>query len=130
MLAVAMLALMVGLKYFTPRLPASLITVAVGIALSGLAGLDRLGISLVGTVQTGLPSFALPDLDLLKQLWPAALGIALMSFVETAAAGRAFIHKGDLPLKETTNWWRQAWQTSPGPSFTVCPAEEEHRRRR
>ncbi len=97
MLAVAMLALMLGLKHFAPRLPASLITVAVGIALSGLAGLDRLGISLVGTVQAGLPSFALPDLDLLRQLWPAALGIALMSFVETAAAGRAFIHKGGLP---------------------------------
>lgn len=97
MLAVAMLALMLGLKHFAPRLPASLITMAVGIALSGLAGLDRLGISLVGTVQPGLPSIALPDLDLLRQLWPAALGIALMSFVETAAAGRAFIHKGDLP---------------------------------
>lgn len=97
MLAVAMLALMRGLKHFTPRLPASLITVAVGIALSGLAGLDRFGISLVGTVQAGLPSFALPDISLMRQLWPAALGIALMSFVETAAAGRAFIHKGDLP---------------------------------
>ncbi len=97
MLAVAMLALMLGLKHFTPRLPASLITVAAGIALSNLAGLDQLGISLVGTVQAGLPSFALPDFDLLRQLWPAALGIALMSFVETAAAGRAFVHKGDLP---------------------------------
>lgn len=96
-LAMSMLALMLGLKHFTPRLPASLITVAVGIALSGLAGLDQVGISLVGTIQAGLPNFALPDLDLLKQLWPAALGIALMSFVETTAAGRAFIHKGDLP---------------------------------
>lgn len=96
-LALAMLALLLGLKHFTPRLPASLTTVAVGIALSGLAGLDRWGISLVGTVQAGLPSFALPDLNLAQQLWPAALGIALMSFVETAAAGRAFIHEGDLP---------------------------------
>lgn len=72
MLAVAMLTLMLGLKHFTPRLPASLITVAVGIGLSGLAGLDRLDISLVGTVQAGLPSFALPDLDLSRQLWPSA----------------------------------------------------------
>lgn len=97
MLAMAMLALMLGLKQFVPRLPAPLITVAVGIALSSFVGLDRLGISLVGTVQAGLPTFALPDLTLMRQLWPAALGIALMSFVETAAAGRAFIQKGDLP---------------------------------
>jgi len=97
MLAMAMLGLMLGLKKFAPRLPASLITVAAGIALSGFAGLDRFGISLVGTVQAGLPTFALPDISLMRQLWPAALGIALMSFVETAAAGRAFIRKGDLP---------------------------------
>ncbi len=97
MLAMAMLGLMLGMKRFAPRLPAPLITVAAGIALSGFVGLDRLGISLVGTVQAGLPSFALPDFYLMKQLWPAALGIALMSFIETAAAGRAFIQKGDLP---------------------------------
>jgi MFS superfamily sulfate permease-like transporter len=90
-----MLALMLGIEHFAPKLPAPLITVAVGIALSAFAGLDKFGISLVGKVQSGLPSFALPDLSLIEQMWPAALGIALMSFVETAAAGRAFIHKGD-----------------------------------
>jgi len=97
MLAVAMLGLMLGLKHFAPRLPAPLITVAAGIALSSFWGFDRLGISQVGALQAGLPTFVLPDLGLLRQLWPAALGIALMSFVETAAAGRAFTHKGDLP---------------------------------
>ena len=97
--AVAMLALMLGLEHFAPRLPAPLITVAFGIALAAFAGLDKVGISLVGTVQAGLPPFALPALSLAAELWPAALGIALMSFVETAAAGRAFIHKGDpLPV--------------------------------
>ncbi len=95
LLAVAMLALMLGLEHFAPRAPAPLITVAVGIALSAWAGLDKAGISLVGTVQAGLPTFALPTLSLVEQLWPAALGIALMSFVETAAAGRAFVHRGD-----------------------------------
>jgi high affinity sulfate transporter 1 len=94
LLALTMLALMLGLEHFAPRLPAPLITVAVGIAVSAFAGLDKNGISLVGTVQSGLPEFALPDFSLLEQLWPAALGIALMSFVETAAAGRAFISKG------------------------------------
>jgi len=31
-----------------------------------------------------------PSLDLVRQLWPAAIGIALMSFTESIAAGRAF----------------------------------------
>ena len=32
-------------------------------------------------------------------LWPGALGIALMSFTETIAAGRAFAAQGEPPLK-------------------------------
>lgn len=93
--ALAMLAIMLGLEHFAPRVPAPLVTVAIGIAAACYAGLDRMGIALVGTVQAGLPSFSLPNLSLAGQLWPAALGIALMSFVETAAAGRAFIRRGD-----------------------------------
>ncbi|HEY5973782.1 MAG TPA: SulP family inorganic anion transporter [Geobacteraceae bacterium] len=94
-LAVVMLALMLGLEHFAPKVPAPLVTVAIGIAASAFAGLDKAGIALVGKVEAGLPSFAIPDLSMVEQLWPAALGIALMSFVETAAAGRAFIRKGD-----------------------------------
>ncbi|HTG81583.1 MAG TPA: SulP family inorganic anion transporter [Geobacteraceae bacterium] len=95
LLAAAMFALMLGLAHFVPRVPASLVTVVAGISLAAFAGLDKAGVSLVGTVQAGLPPFALPDLSLVEELWPAAMGIALMSFVETAAAGRAFINKGD-----------------------------------
>ena len=40
--------------------PASLVTVAAGIAASSLAGLNRMGIELVGEVRGGLPSFASP----------------------------------------------------------------------
>jgi high affinity sulfate transporter 1 len=90
LLALSMLALQLGLQRFLPRVPASLVTVATGITLSGFLGLSRLGIELVGQVTPGLPSFALPDLSLFAALWPAAIGIALMSFVETIAAGQAF----------------------------------------
>jgi len=89
-LAVAMLALQIGLERFLPRVPASLVTVATGIAASVFLGLSGRGIELVGEVRGGLPSFALPDGSLFVHLWPAAAGIALMSFVETAAAGQAF----------------------------------------
>ena len=90
LLGLSMLALQLGMQRFLPRIPASLVTVATGIALSSLAGLSRFGIELVGEVTPGLPSFARPDLSLLQHLWPAAAGIALMSFVETIAAGQAF----------------------------------------
>jgi sulfate permease, SulP family len=85
-----LLALQLGLQRFVPRLPASLFTVAAGIAASKFANLSARGIALVGEVKGGLPSFALPDLSHSDILWPAAVGIALMSFVETTAAGQAF----------------------------------------
>ena len=58
-------------------------------------GLSALGVSTVGLIPQGFPSLTLPDLSLIEQLVPGALGIALMSFTETIAAGRAFIRPGD-----------------------------------
>jgi high affinity sulfate transporter 1 len=89
-LAIVMLGLQFGLQEFLPRVPASLVTIAAGIAASSLFGLSRSGIELVGEVHGGLPSFALPDYPLFEHLWPGAIGIALVSFVETVAAGQAF----------------------------------------
>jgi anti-anti-sigma factor len=82
--------LLVGIVQFFPRLPAPLIVVAIGIASVPLFQLQARGVEIVGEIPRGLPSFTFPDFSLVAQLWPGALGIALMSFTETIAAGRAF----------------------------------------
>lgn len=94
------LLLLVGLERALPRAPAPLVAVALGIAAVSLFGLAAppLGVATVGKVPQGLPSFISPDLSLVAVLWPGALGIALMSFTETIAAGRAFAASGEPPL--------------------------------
>lgn len=92
----AMVVLLVGLEHFVPRLPAPLIAVAAGIGGMAWLGLGAHGVESVGHVPQGFPSLILPDLSLAEGLWPGALGIALMSFTETMAAGRAFT-RGDEP---------------------------------
>jgi len=87
---IAMIAILVGFERFLPRVPAPLVAVTTGIAAMGLLGLQSHGVEAVGEIPRGLPSFHAPDLSILKALWPGALGIALMSFTETIAAGRAF----------------------------------------
>ncbi len=87
---VFMVLLLVGMKRFTPRLPAPLIAVALGILGMSLFGLESFGVSAVGLVPIGLPAPTLPVWSLAETLWPSAMGIALMSFTETIAAGRAF----------------------------------------
>jgi high affinity sulfate transporter 1 len=121
-MALAMLLLMVGLEHFTPKVPAPLVTVAVGIAIAAFAGADQLGIQLVGKVQAGLPPFALPDIALIDKLWPSALGIALMSFVETAAAGRAFARPGEPRPKANQELVALGAANLAGSLFQIMPA--------
>ena len=91
--------LLLGLEHFVPKLPAPLVAVAAGIAAVGLLGLEGSGVAVIGEVPRGLPSIVLPDLALVGVLWPGALGIALMSFTETIAAGRAFAAPAEPPLR-------------------------------
>ncbi|HKE46729.1 MAG TPA: SulP family inorganic anion transporter [Rhodanobacteraceae bacterium] len=87
--------LLIVLERFAPRVPAPLVAVAVAIAGVTWLGLSSQGVEIVGHVPTGLPSLTWPKLSLVEALWPPALGIALMSFTETIAAGRAFVREGE-----------------------------------
>ena len=87
---------LLAIERFRPRWPAPLIAVGAAIAGAGWFGWQSYGIELVGAIPAGLPAFAVPEFGLAQQLWPGALGIALMSFTETIAAGRAFV-KSDEP---------------------------------
>ena len=93
---VCMILILIGVEHFAPKAPAPLIAVAAGIGGAYFLQLGSRGVDLVGYIPRGLPSFTAPSLALATQLWPGALGIALMSFTETIAAGRAFA-KNDEP---------------------------------
>lgn len=94
-LGLATLAFVVALEHLSPRLPAPLLAVAGGIAASRFLGLQAGGVAVVGHIPSGLPAFVPPELSLLERLWPAAVAMALMSFTETIAAGRAFAASGE-----------------------------------
>jgi len=94
--AAGTLAVMITLPKVARGIPAPLVAVAAGIGASGLLGLQAHGVGVVGAIPAGLPGLVLPDRALMQQLWPGALGIGLMSFVESIAAGRAFAPAGEL----------------------------------
>lgn len=93
------LAVLIGLERLKPHSAAPLVAVGGAIAASWLFGLAARGVSTVGYIPQGLPSVIWPDPALVRSLLPGALGIALMSFTETIAAGRAFVRPGDPPIK-------------------------------
>ncbi|HET7096322.1 MAG TPA: SulP family inorganic anion transporter [Casimicrobiaceae bacterium] len=94
----ATFVILVGMERLWPHAPAPLVAVAGAIAASWFLGLQAHGVSIVGLIPQGLPSLTLPDLTLIETLAPGALGIALMSFTETIAAGRAFVRSDDPPI--------------------------------
>ena len=96
--ALATFAVLFVMERMWPRAPAPLVAVGGGIAASWLLGLQAIGVSTVGVIPRGFPSLTLPDLQLVRELAPAALGIALMSFTESIAAGRAFADRDDPPI--------------------------------
>jgi MFS superfamily sulfate permease-like transporter len=99
-LAVALgtLAVIALSKRFLPKAPAPLLAVALGIAASAILGLEAAGVSVVGAIQGGFPMPVLPRPALMEAMWPAAAGIALISFTESIAAARAFVRPADPPI--------------------------------
>ena len=96
--AAATFLVLISIERFLPHSPASLVAVGGGIAAAWFFGLQALGVSTVGVIPQGFPALTLPDLALVEQLVPGALGMALMSFTETIAVGRAFAAPGDPPI--------------------------------
>ena len=86
---------LLGMERFLPKVPAPPLAAAAAIAGVYLLNLQHRGVELVGHIPRGLPSLMRPDLSLISVLWPGALGIALMSFTETVAAGQAFARKDE-----------------------------------
>jgi SulP family sulfate permease len=127
------LAILIALPRFVPRIPAALVAVAFGIALSALLDLGQLGVSLVGDIPAGLPSLSLPDLSLVSNLWLPAIAIALLSFTESIAIARAFRKYGEpvpdanqellaLGLANIAGGLFQAYPASGGTSQTAVNA--------
>ena len=121
-LGVGTLGLIFWLEHSVPHLPAPLLAAGAGIVLSGVLGLSAMGIDTVGAFSTGLPGLVWPDLTLVAALWPGALGIALMSFTETIAAGRAFARPGEPRPQADRELLALGIANTVGAHFMILPA--------
>jgi sulfate permease, SulP family len=118
----AMIALLVGIEHFLPQAPAPLIAGAVGILGVRFLGLHAHGVDVVGRIPQGLPSITTPEFSLAEALWPGALGIALISFTESVAAGRAFANNDEPPLRANRELLATGLANAGGAWFGAMPA--------
>ncbi|MFO1372938.1 MAG: SulP family inorganic anion transporter [Candidatus Competibacteraceae bacterium] len=120
--AAATLLVLLGMEKLLPHSPAPLVAVGGGIAAVWLFGLQAHGVAIVGHIPQGLPSLVLPDLTLVQQMLPGALGIALMSFTESIAAGRAFAQSGEPPINANRELLATGAANIGGALFGAMPA--------
>lgn len=122
LIGVAALVLLIVMERAWPHSPAPLAIVGGGIAISWLGSLAANGVSVVGHIPQALPSLTLPSVDLVIQLLPGAIGIALMSFTETIAAGRAFAAPGEPPIRANRELIATGAANIAGALFGAMPA--------
>jgi sulfate permease, SulP family len=90
------LALLLLGRHLAPRVPATLVVLALAIALSALLGLDDHGVDVVGDIPHALPDPAVPDLradDVVKMITPA-FGVLILSAEAVGVARQLAIRHG------------------------------------
>ncbi len=96
LMSVGILAFLFGIQARYPRLPGPLLAVSIAAAVVSAFGLKDHGLSVVGTVPSGLPTPRVPDLSMsdLRDLLLPAVGIAVVAFTDNVLTARAFATRG------------------------------------
>ncbi|MCW5516856.1 SulP family inorganic anion transporter [Muriicola sp. Z0-33] len=90
-----------GLKKWNKKIPGILIVVVLGIVATYMFNLDLKGLKVVGDLPRGLPTLELPlsdmnsNLEYLKKLWPIALTLALIGYLEAISIGKGIQEKNN-----------------------------------
>jgi sulfate permease, SulP family len=100
LVGVVALLVVLGLKRFAPVIPGSLVAVLGSIVAVHLFDLDQHGVAIVGHIESGLPSFGLPDVGLSDylDLAPAAIGAMLVGFAEGLGAAKIYAAKNNYEI--------------------------------
>jgi high affinity sulfate transporter 1 len=103
----AVLAVVIGCKRLSPKLPGPLFAILGIILCSWAFQFSASGIGVLGTVPGGLPALSIPDVDwswsLFKQLLPTALSIFVVILAQSAATSRAYAARYDDKFSENTD---------------------------
>ncbi|MBO1518528.1 SulP family inorganic anion transporter [Oceanisphaera pacifica] len=107
-LGISVLTLVVMLlsRYFRPQWPSSLLALAIAALLLWLGGPERLNVAVVGSLNSGLPDFQIPEFPpgLIRELVLPALNLAMVSFVSMMLTARSFAAKNGYDIDADTEF--------------------------
>jgi SulP family sulfate permease len=103
--SIAVIAVVVVVRWLNPRIPGLLIAVIAAIGVSWATDLARHGVTVVGPVPRGLPHLGLPALGWhdATTLLGAAVAMFVVILAQSAATSRAYAGKYEEPFSEATD---------------------------
>jgi high affinity sulfate transporter 1 len=94
---IAALLTLIALERFAPKVPASLVVLALGIVFSTVFHFDQHGIAIVGTIPSSVPTPHVPDVSWSQvgDLVAGGFGLALVVFAESYSISSEFARAHD-----------------------------------
>ncbi len=94
-LGIAAIVVIRTLKGINRKIPGALVAVVLGVMAVYFLGLSSSGVRIVGEVPDGLPALTLPTVDTarISELFPIALTLALIAFMEAISVAKAVEEK-------------------------------------
>ena len=91
-LSLIVVSLIIGTRHISHKIPGALIAVAGTVVASFLFNLQGIGISILGNIPSGLPTFSIPpvDLSILPNLMIAVVTSFIVILSQSTATARAF----------------------------------------
>ncbi len=108
--ALGTVALVLGLRRVDRRIPGALVAMVVSILLNVVFGLEERGLVAVETlapVPRGLPPIAMPSLEGMSALLPAAIAATVLSLVESTAVARSIASRTGQRLDASAEFFGQ-----------------------
>lgn len=106
-LSAIILAVLIGSRRLSKRIPGALIAIVGAIVASWALGLDAYGVKVLGPVPGGLPSFSVPagiaDWNLIRTLAPVAFAMFIVILAQSAATSRAYATRYNEPFNENVD---------------------------
>ena len=121
----AAITILLLLKKYFKKIPASLVIVIFGILIVYFLKLNQKGISILGEIPVGLPEFIIPsfDIGLIKDLSGLALTLALIGFMEAISIAKSIeIKHNDYKVKPNKELIALGFGNIVGSFFQTFPA--------
>ncbi len=104
LISIAVLVAILGAKRISRKIPVALTTVVVLIIVSYILNFASHGVSVLGTIPSGLPNLGIPNVpmswSIFQRLLPAAVSMSVIILAQSAATSRAYAARYDETVDE------------------------------